>query len=274
MAPFDQIVTEAPAAQRPQRAVGAGRLSLVRGAAGVGPGRLYQQGCAQIRLPRLRADHAEAILINTAGGLTGGDMLDWTVEVEAGAAGVVTTQACDKVYRSSGGVANVTSRLSVGPSARLDWIPQETILFDEARLHRRLEADVAPDGRLLVLEAVVLGRAAMGETVRQASLKDRWRIRRGGRLLFADDLVLDGAVSEIAARPSLLAGAGAFASLLLIAPDAERYLEPLRAALGAASAWGGRLYARVLAPDGFALRQALIPALQALGGPLPRIWTS
>jgi urease accessory protein len=271
--PFDEVLAT-PAATRPQRAVGAGRLTLVRTDTGTGPGRLYQQGCAQIRLSRMRDAHAEAILINTAGGLTGGDRLDWDVSVEAGASGVVTTQACEKVYRSSGGVASVTGKLTVGSSARLDWIPQETILFDQAALHRRLEADVAADGRLLVLEAVVLGRAAMGETVRQGSLRDSWRIRRDGKLIFADDLALEGAVSEIAARPSLLAGAGAFASLLLVAPDAERYLEPLRATLGAASAWGGKLYARVLAPDGFALRQALIPALQSLGGPLPRIWTS
>ncbi len=269
--PFDEVLA-APAPTRPQRAVGAGRLSLVRTETGTGPGRLYQQGCAQIRLPRMRGAQAEAILINTAGGLTGGDVLDWTVDVEAGASGVVTTQACEKVYRSSGGVANVTSRLTVASGARLDWIPQETILFDNAALHRRLEADVAADGRLLVLEAVVLGRAAMGEAVRQGSLKDRWRIRREGKLIFADDLALDGAISEIADRPSLLAGAGAFASLLLVAPDAETYLEPLRQTLGAASAWGGKLYARVLAADGFALRNALIPALQALGGPLPRIW--
>lgn len=267
--PYDEALP-APAAVRHQRAVGVGRLSVE----GARPATLYQQGCAQIRLPRLRADHAEAILINTAGGLTGGDGLDWEIEARPGARAAVTTQACEKVYRSAGGPARVATRLTVGAGASLAWIPQETILFEDSALTRTLEADVAADGRLLVLEAVVLGRQAMGETVTRGALRDRWRIRREGRLLFADDLKLEGAVSEIAARAPLLAGARVFASLLLVAPDAEAHLEAARATLGAASAWGGKLHARVVAPDGFALRQALIPALRALAGPLPRIWTS
>jgi urease accessory protein len=270
--PYDEALTVPPPAA--QRAAGCGRIGLKATQGGTGPATLYQQGCAKIRLPRRREQHAEAILINTAGGLTGGDRLDWEVEALAGARGVVTTQACEKVYRSAGGAARVSTRLSVHPGASLAWIPQETILFNGSALHRTLEADVAADGRLLVLEAVVLGRQAMGETVTRASLRDRWRIRRDGRLLFADDLCLDGPVAEIAARAPLLAGARAFASLLLAAPDAETLLEPARATLGAASTWDGKLFARVVAADGFALRQKLIPALRALAGPLPRIWTS
>lgn len=270
--PHDEVLTAPiPAAQR---AVGRGRLSLKAAPTGTTPDNLYQQGCAQIRLPRSRAAHTEAILINTAGGLTGGDQLDWTVEAAPSTHAVVTTQACEKIYRSAGGPARLSSTLTVGANARLDWIPQETILFDRAQLTRTLEADVAPDGTLLILEAVVLGRAAMGETVQYGALRDRWRIRRAGRLLFADDLALTGEVTALAARPALLDGARAFASLLLVAPDAERHVDTARATLGAASAWDGKLFARVTAPDGLTLRQRLIPALQALTGALPRIWTS
>jgi urease accessory protein len=261
-----------------QRAQGAGRVAVTRVAGRTRLQRLYQEGCAKIRLPRdAAAEGAEAVLINTAGGLTGGDRLSWRAEAEAGTRLTLTTQACEKVYRATEGEARIDVTLSVGDGARLDWLPQETILFDRGALSRRLEADLAEDARLLAVEAVVLGRTAMGETVTEGLLRDRWRIRRGGRLVFADDLRLDGDVAGLTARPPLLGGARAFASLLLVASDAAERLEPLRAAigpLGGASAFDGKLFARIAAPDGFALRQVLLPAIAALrdGEPLPRVW--
>lgn len=261
-----------------QRARGSGRIA-VRAEGGVTRlARLYQDGCGKIRLPRdARAEGLEAVLINSSGGLTGGDRMDWAAEVGDGARLTLSTQACEKVYRARDGVAEQRAALTVGAGARLDWLPQETILFDGGALSRRLEADLAEDARLLCVEAVILGRTAMDETVRSGALHDRWRIRREGRLVFADDLRLDGAIAEIAAKAPMLAGARAFASLLLLADDAEALLGPLRAALGptgGASAFDGKLFARVAAPDGFALRQALLPALEILrdGAPLPRVW--
>ena len=234
--------------------------------------RLFQDGCGKIR-----AEGLEAVLINSSGGLTGGDRMAWAVDGAEGARLTVSTQACEKIYRARDGVAEQRATLSVGEGARLDWLPQETILFDGGALSRRLEADLAESATLLAVEAVVLGRTAMAETVRTGTLHDRWRIRREGRLVFADDLRLDGAIAEVVAKAPILAGARAFASLLLIADDAERFLAPLRAALGGlggASTFDGKLFARVTAPDGFALRQALLPAIEILraGAPLPRVW--
>jgi urease accessory protein len=240
--------------------------------------RLYQEGCAQIRMPR-DPDNATptAVLINTAGGLAGGDQLRWRASAEAGSALTVTSQACERAYRSLGDEARVSADLLAGPGARLAWLPQETILYDGGRLSRRLEADIAPDAALVLCEAVILGRTAMGETVSAGALQDRWRIRCGGRLVFADDLRLDGDIAATAARPAALAGARAFASFLLVALDAEERLEAVRAALGdsgGASAWDGKLFGRILAPDGLALRRTLIPTLRALTGqPLPRVWS-
>lgn len=259
-----------------QRARGCGRI--VVGPSGLR--RLYQEGCGKIRLPRdAAASEMQAVLINSSGGLTGGDRLEWAAEAEAGARLTVVSQACEKVYRARDGRAETQVSLSVGEGARLDWLPQETILFDRGALARRLEADVAPGARLLVAEAVILGRTAMAETVRTGELSDRWRVRRNGRLLFADDLRLEGAIADMAGRPPLLAGGAAFASLLLVDEDAGRWLDPVRAAIGAlggASAFEGRLFARIVAPDGFALRRVLVPALEALRGgePLPRVWRS
>ena len=211
-----------------QRAQGAGRLAVKAEGGVTRLARLYQDGCAKIRLP---TDHAarglEAVLINTSGGLTGGDRMIWHVEAEAGARLTLTTQACEKVYRARDGHAEIAVSLDAGAGARLDWLPQETILFDGAALSRTLEADLAADARLLAVEAVVLGRTAMGETVRRGTLRDRWRIRREGKLVFADDLRFEGPIADVAALTPTLAGGKAFASLLLVADDALQFhVEP------------------------------------------------
>jgi urease accessory protein len=261
-----------------QRAAGAGRIAVKAEDGVTRLARLYQDGCAKIRLPTDRSARGlEAVLINTSGGLTGGDRMNWRAEAEAGTRLTVTTQACEKVYRTLDGRAEVAVSLNAQAGARIDWLPQETILFDRAALSRTLEADLAPDARLLVVEAVVLGRTAMGETVRRGALRDRWRIRREGRLVFADDLRFEGPVAQVAALAPMLAGSRAFASLLLVADDAERFLAPLRAAIGAAggaSAFDGKLFARIVAADGLSLRRALLPAIATLrdGESCPRVW--
>ena len=261
-----------------QRARGAGRIVVAADGAHTRLARLFQDGCGKIRLPRdARVEGLEAVLINSSGGLTGGDYMEWLATVGDGARLTLSTQACEKVYRARDGQAQQRVGLILGEGARLDWVPQETILFDGGALGRRLDADLAAGARLLAVESVILGRTAMDETVRHGVLHDRWRVRREGRLVFADDLRLDGAIADLGAHASVLAGGRAFASLLLVDEDAARFLGPLRAALGdrgGASAFDGKLFARVVAPDGFALRQALLPALEVLrdGEPLPRVW--
>ena len=261
-----------------QRARGAGRIVVATDGGRTRLVRLFQDGCGKVRLPRdARAVGLEAVLINSSGGLTGGDYMEWLATVGDGARLTLSTQACEKVYRARDGEARQRVGLILGDGARLDWLPQETILFDGGALSRTLEADLAADARLLVVEAVILGRTAMAETVRHGLLRDRWRIRREGRLVFADDLRLDGAIAELTAKAPVLGGGRAFASLLLVDEDAGRLLAPLRAALGThggASFFDGKLFARVVAPDGFILREALLPALEILrdGEPLPRVW--
>ncbi len=261
-----------------QRARGAGRIVVAADGGRTRLVRLFQDGCGKVRLPRdARAVGLEAVLINSSGGLTGGDYMEWLATVGDGARLTLSTQACEKVYRARDGEARQRVGLILGDGARLDWLPQETILFDGGALSRTLEADLAADARLLVVEAVILGRTAMAETVRHGLLRDRWRIRREGRLVFADDLRLDGAIAELTAKAPVLGGGRAFASLLLVDDDAGRLLAPLRAVLGrhgGASFFDGKLFARVVAPDGFILREALLPALEILrdGEPLPRVW--
>lgn len=265
------------ASERLQRARGAARIA-VGGDGGVTRlQRLFQDGCAKIRLPHdSRAVGLEAVMINTSGGLTGGDRLSWSADAGPGATLTLTTQACEKLYRASGGQAEVRTRLAAGAGATIEWLPQETIFFDQARLDRRLEVDLAQDARLLAVEAMVLGRTAMNERVCRGDLRDRWRVRRGERLVFADEVRLGGDVEGRRAHCATFAGGCAFATILLVADDAERLLPAVRDALGpsgGASAFDGKLTARVVARNGLELRRTLIPALEVLrGAPLPRVW--
>ncbi len=248
---------------------------------------LYQEGSAKIRLPTPAAGAPpEAVFINTAGGLTGGDRIGFSVTVGDAAGAIVTTQAAERIYRAATPEpAHVEIRLSLGAGARLDWLPQETILFDRSALARTLTVDLAADATLLAVEAFVFGRTAMGETVRAVSLRDAWRVRHAGRLVFADGFRLDGDAHAILSAPAIASGATACATLLYVAPDAAIRLDATRSALAAAhgeagasawgaSAWNGMLLARFLAPSGQALRRDLIAALAALRAhPLPRVWT-
>lgn len=250
----------------------AGRTRMVRA---------FQSGCLRARVPRHEAaERACAVLINTGGGVTGGDQLDQRFDWAQGAAATVTTQAAEKVYRSTGADVLVKTRLTVAAGAVAEWLPQETILFDQARLSRRIEIDLARDASLLAVEAVTFGRAAMGETVRQGSLADAWRIRRDGRLVYADAKKLGGRMDAALDRAAIGAGARAMAVIIFAHANAAALLPSVRDALagrsarGAASAFDGLLIVRLLATDGAAVRGGVIAALSVLreGRPLPRVW--
>jgi urease accessory protein len=234
--------------------------------------RLREAHAAKLRIP---AGSHEAILINTGGGLAGGDRFAFTITAEQNAKLTVTSQAAERVYRSLGPAADVEVRLAAEAGATLMWLPQETILFDGAALTRRITADLARDARFLAVESVILGREAMGESVRQARLHDRWRIRQAGKLIFADDIAFDGPPP---ASLATLGTARAFATVVLVSQRAEDVLDRARSLIGqhgSASAWGGKLVARLAARDGFELRKSLIPALTLLAdrASLPKSWS-
>jgi urease accessory protein len=263
-----------------ERARGAARLTLRSAGGRTALVENYQSGSARFRFPKVEApDSFTAVLINTAGGITGGDEFSTSVTLAAGAEAVVTTQAAERIYRRSGGVARIETALTLEEGAKLAWLPQETILFDRAGLARSLTAAVDETASLIAVESIVLGRAAMGETITTAALTDRWRIRRGGRMVFADGLRLDGDATRILSGGATGKGATAMATLVLVAPDAESRLPAARAALAdsgaeaGASAWNGVLVARLIASGGAPLRTALIRLIESLRGvPMPRVW--
>jgi urease accessory protein len=262
----------------PQRARGTGRLVAKPLAGRTRIAELFQEGAAKIRLPTTFDASMEAVLINTSGGLTGGDRMDWTIAAGPDTNLTVTTQACEKLYKASFGTAEVSTRIEAGEGARLSWLPQETILFDRASVTRSLEVDLAGTAEFVAVEAVLLGRKAMGETMREGFFRDRWRIRRAGRLVHAEDQRLEGDIAALTARAASLSGEVAFATALYSGPMAEAYLPKVRAlignAAGGASHWGDKLIVRLIAPDGFALRKILIPVISALrgGASVPKVW--
>ncbi|MFC7051636.1 urease accessory protein UreD [Hansschlegelia quercus] len=242
--------------------------------------RVAESGAARLRLPR--SEHGlDGVMLNVAGGLACGDRMRVAADVGPGAALTLSTPGAERVYRSDGPVTEVSTRLAIEPGGALAWVPQETILFDHARLARRLDADIARDGRLTVYEAVMFGRTARGETVESGQFDDCWRVRRDNKLVFADRLRIAGAVRELMAKRTVAAGATTLATLLHVAPDAEALLDPVRAALeghpaveSGVSAWNGMLVVRFLAARTEALRDAsrsVLPLL--LGRPLPRVWS-
>ncbi|MCK0167351.1 urease accessory protein UreD [Jannaschia sp. S6380] len=233
---------------------------------------LGQSGCLKALMPRNRV---EAVIVNTSGGITSGDRLEISAEAGAGAELNVTTQACERLYRAPGGPAHLDVALEAKPDAHLAWLPQETIAYDGARLRRRIEVDVDPSATLILCESVILGRAAMGERLRRLDVAEQWRVRRGGVLIHAEELRLGP--PEALAGAALLNGAGALATVMVVAPDAAARLSDMRRALApagslaGAAAWDGKVLARVLALDGLSLRRILIPLLRTLV-PVPRVW--
>lgn len=270
-----------------QRAAGSLEISFRRDPRGTVLDHLFQAAPLRALFPA--PDPGEppvAALANTAGGLAGGDSLRIAVSAGTDALATVCGAAAEKIYRSLGPETRIDVSLAVEEDAVLEWVPQETILFDGARLRRRTEAVLAERARLLAVEIVVFGRAAHGERLRTGLLHDAWRLRGAdGTLIWADALRLDGNIAARLDAPFGFAGAGALGTLLFAGPDAKALIAPLRTAAEAAPALGGAtlprpgvLLARWLG-DAAAVRDSVGAAIVAMraatfGLPprLPRLW--
>ena len=242
--------------------------------------RVREEGSLRVRCPGSGCGELEAVIVNTAGGVAGGDCFNLDVMVAPGARLVVTTAAAEKVYRALDAAAEIELKLSVGAGGSLAWLPQETILFDRARLRRSIEIELDGDAQLVLAEAVVFGRSGMGELVENGDLIDRWRVRRCGHLILAETLQLDGAVAAKLKQAAVANGAIAIATVLVV-PGNDDTATRLRSLNGlfhgevGISAWNGIVVARLCAPSGAALRHDLAALLGAArGAPLPRLWVN
>lgn len=269
-----------------QRGDGAAELVFARRGRATALAHLYQHDPCRVLFPRPEpGDPVTAVLLTTSGGLAGGDRLRVAATVRDGAAATVTSQAAEKVYRSLGDDCRLSVTLDVGADAILEWLPQEAILFDGARLRRRTEVRMAPGGRLLACEMLVFGRRASGERYTRGLAFDAWRVWRGGRLVWADALRVDGDVAARLDRRAAFDGAQAMATAIYVGADAGRHLETARALAGeaagkaAATVLDGLLLARFLGREAATVRSDLVRYLGGLrhavaGWParLPRVW--
>ncbi|TDX63464.1 urease accessory protein [Methylosinus sp. sav-2] len=242
---------------------------------------LAQEAPLRALFPAVEPNEApEAAIINTGGGVVGGDCYALDIEVEAGAALTITTPAAEKIYRSSGDDAEIVAHLRCGEGARLEWLPQETILFDGARLRRRIEIDLAPSARFLGVETILFGRRASGEWLNHGALRDAWMLRIDGKPVWADAI---GFAGDIAAQRAVRFGLGeaaGYATIVIAGPHASALLPRARdLAQGAATLVNGVLLMRFLDSDAARLRGAVIEAMAALRpeatggrGAAPRLW--
>ena len=286
--------TTAPSPPVLQRAIGKAQIGFhLRGGKTV-LDTLYQSGCSKIRLPRVEpGQETAAIVINTSGGLTDRDHITTHIHWGTGTTASVASQAAERIYRSRRDPAIISTTLKVDDKAIAFWLPQETILFDHGRLRRNTTLDLAPSAKLLAVEAIQFGRTAMGETVSEGHVFDRWQLRIAGDLVFADQFRLNGPIADILARPAVADGATCLATLLYAGPDAKSYLERLRMILAAASSQAGVSYrdnlliCRIVAPTSAEMRTAIIAVANAIrltllmkpgatlpaAGLMPRVWS-
>ncbi len=264
---------------------GAARVSVVAHGATSRLSDLYQRTPLRVVLPDAPDDPIPlAILLNTAGGLVGGDRLETAIDVGPRARLVVTSQAAEKVYRSAGPRGLVENRLAVGAQGWLEWIPQETIFFNGCRFKRRMAVEVADEAQILAGEILVFGRIASGERIERGEIHDTWEIRRNGRLVWADALWLADGIAEILGHPAGFDGALAYGTLIYVGCDAGAHVERARKilggdGLGAVTQLGEVMLARWLSPEPDRLRRSfarvwmgLRAGIAGLPARLPAIW--
>jgi len=248
---------------------------------------LYQRDPLRVLFPAVpEGELPTAVMVTTSGGLVGGDRLDVSVTVGDGARAMAFGQAAEKIYRSAGPTSRIDVELSVAGGGWLEWLPQETILFEGARLQRRTRLEVAPGGRALAGEILVFGRIAGGERLSRGLVRDAWEVRRGGRLQWADALHLEDDMAGVFADPACFDGAVAYGTIVYADDAPARRLDLARSLLGdaagtraAATVVNGVLVARWLGRDAEALRRAygdfwaaFRAAVAGLPGTLPRLW--
>jgi urease accessory protein len=270
-----------------QRAEGSGRIVLSGSEQGTRAVDVFQRAPIRIMFPSTGASAVEeAVLINTAGGIAGGDRLETAVAALANSSITVTSQAAEKVYRALNEPARITTRLKAYEVAKLAWLPQETIVFNWARLRRETEIEVSATAELLALEWLVLGRVAHGEKMVGGHISETWRVKRDGRLIWADSFRLTDEMFPHLYRKALLSNCRAVATLIYFGPEIDARLEFLReVALSlqcqcAATSVGGLIVVRFAAKVLYDLRLALHNFLKQFGrelggGPfgVPKMWS-
>ncbi|MEX0140009.1 urease accessory protein UreD [Massilia sp. LMS1-1-1.1] len=228
-----------------------------------------------------------AIIIHPPGGVVGGDQLAVDATVGEGAHALLTSPGAAKWYRANGHVSGQHIVLRAGSGAAIEWLPQESIFFDQACVRLRHEVELAPDASYIGCDIVCLGRSASGEVFNTGSISQQVQIRRGGKLLWWEQGVLAGG-GALMASPLGLAGHTVCATLIAVGmPVSPDVLAAVRGiAVPAGAAFGAThmkslVVVRLLCGDSEAARRVMLAAWQLLrpamlgrDAVVPRIWNT
>ena len=240
---------------------------------------LYQSGSLKLRFPLYSDNHFEAVQINTAGGVTGGDKLFWKCELGEKTKATITTQAAEKIYRSLDGLpAAIDVSLTLRKNSTLFWLPQETIFFNRGALKRKITVEMEEGAALLLVEAFVFGRKLMGEKVVNGFIDDEWQVRFCDELVHFEAFKINGNILQQSTRPAIFNANQAIATILYIADDYQRHEAAAREIIGQSggvSAWNGKFLARMIEKDSYSLREKLVPLVKLLtkGADVPKFWS-
>lgn len=252
---------------------------------------LFYRDPMKMLFPRPQpGDISQAVLVTTSGGMVGGDQLAFSGRAGENTQLQLTAQAAEKVYRSLGPDSKMTVDLTADDGAWLEWLPQETILFDGARLRRTTSVSVTGSGRVLAGEMMVFGRLARGEVFAQGLAREAWDVALEGRPIWRDALQLDGDILQVLDHRASFNGARASATAIFTGRGAENQLEVARdclkgaaqqgdAVLAAATAMTNIVIVRWLAVEPMRLRRAygawwamFRHKVNHLPARLPRMW--
>ena len=260
-----------------QRANGRVEIGLVLKKTSNNLSHLFQSGCLKAMIPKNHSNVPDVVLVNTAGGITGGDKLSVSVDLKEGARATVTTQTAERIYKSNNGFGKIEVHLDLKQNSFLDWLPQETILFDKSAVKREITVNMHETSKLFMVESIILGRCAMGETLTSNLFVDHWRILQGNKMRYAESLKLSNAI-ELSGLATLGENK-ALATLLYVTLNADETVEHMRDLIkqcdlvGAASAWDGKLVTRLVSASPQRLRESLIFIISEFRKKqLPRVW--
>lgn len=238
---------------------------------------LFQQGATKVLFPR-HNNRLECIMINTSGGLTGGDEFSNIITCRDRSLLTLTTQGCERIYRSVDNTsAIVENNIILKGSSSICWLPQETIVFDQGRINRKLKVELSSEAEALIVEPIIFGRLAMGEINISGHFDDMVQIKLENKIIFFDRTYLSGNISNILKRPAVADGFLATALLIYKSVKAKSFLETVRDQLNTKSGVSlisdDFLVMRLLAPTGYELRKMLVPIINEITNKnLPKTW--
>jgi urease accessory protein len=228
----------------------------------------------------------QVVVVHPPAGVVAGDSLTIDVDAGAGAHVQATTPGAAKWYRSTGRVARSSTTVRVAAGAIVEWLPLETLLFDGAQAAIGLAIELAADARFIGWEITCLGRIASGERFASGRIEQQFDLRRDGKLLWCDRIVLEGGARALQSG-AILDGASAFGTMVATPCDAsDALLAACRRVCcdrgsGAVTRLPHALVARFLGDSAAAARTyfatlwgLLRPALAGREAVFPRIWST